>query len=89
MDEREREFEMRDKGVLFWCCVWVTGNAISASHTLVASLAPFLWLLAVHGQGWWCMRGGFGREAAEDLGLRRREKNYVLIWLPFNPLIFY
>ena len=28
---------------------------------------------------------GLARIVEKDLGLRRREKNYVLIWLPFDP----
>ena len=54
-------------GILVKFPTWVTDSIISASHTLVVSLAPFLWLHAVgvYGQGWWCMCGGFGREATE------------------------
>ena len=54
--------------------VWVTGSAINASHTLVASLTPFLWLLAIHGEGWWCMCGGFGKEAAEGFGFGKERE---------------
>ena len=28
---------------------------------------------------------GLARTVEKDLGLRRREKNYVLMWLPFDP----
>ena len=76
-------------GILVKFPTWVTDSIISASHTLVVSLAPFLWLYAVgvHGQGWWCMCGGFGREATEGFRFGK-EREIGPIWYTISNIRF-